>query len=315
MLELVAATMSMIGYRDAYFLWSEPVRDRFRTLVRAATRQDPDWTAAFLGWLRGSTSMRYPALVGAAHFVAERTAGGQNGMSRQVVGSVLRNADDPGRLLGYWIGMYGPRVPKPVKRGIADAVERMAAGPPVADFDATVPAFLAARRDTKRLQPPLPLRLRDVIALTHPKARTVSTQPRWVMPGRRRLQDLGPAEWDRRTADMSLPQLLANLRRFDWAGIPFRTAMAVAERISDREEVQASGVRPMRFIAAQRAVGHRRWPLADGAGHSTAALPRIPGRTLIVIDQYDYEDVAYGLTLAHLCSTPTCTPVTASRSR
>lgn len=36
--------------------------------------------------------------------------------------SVLLRPDEPGELLGYWTSRYGRAVPKPVKRGIADAV-------------------------------------------------------------------------------------------------------------------------------------------------------------------------------------------------
>jgi hypothetical protein len=45
--------------------------------------------------------------------------------ARQIVDSVLQRADEPGEALAYWTATYGRAVPKPVKRGIADAVARL----------------------------------------------------------------------------------------------------------------------------------------------------------------------------------------------
>ena len=38
---------------------------------------------------------------------------------------MLLRADEPGEMLGYWTSWYGRRLPKPVKRGVADAVQRL----------------------------------------------------------------------------------------------------------------------------------------------------------------------------------------------
>lgn len=55
--------------------------------------------------------------------------------NRQVVDSVLLRADEPGELLGYWTSRYGRAVPKPVKRGIADAVRRLYNGRALLKYD------------------------------------------------------------------------------------------------------------------------------------------------------------------------------------
>ncbi|MFE0177872.1 TROVE domain-containing protein [Streptomyces sp. NPDC059002] len=101
--------------------------DRFAALVRRLAVEDPEWTAGLLGWLRGDGNMRTASIVGAAEYVKARldanaTEGPAN---RQVVASVLRRPDEPGELLAYWTARYGRAVPKPVKRGIADAVRRL----------------------------------------------------------------------------------------------------------------------------------------------------------------------------------------------
>ncbi|QTD97759.1 TROVE domain-containing protein [Streptomyces cyanogenus] len=101
--------------------------DRFTRLVRQLAVSDPEWTAGLLGWLRGEGNMRTASLVGAAEYVHARLAAGATGgpSNRQVVASVLQRPDEPGELLAYWTSTHGRAVPKPVKRGIADAVRRL----------------------------------------------------------------------------------------------------------------------------------------------------------------------------------------------
>ncbi|RPF32589.1 TROVE domain-containing protein [Streptomyces sp. TLI_185] len=111
--------------------------DRFARLVRQLAVEDPTWTAALLGWLRGEGNLRTASLVGAAEYVKARLdAGATDGPSnRQVVASVLQRPDEPGELLAYWTTMYGRSVPKPVKRGIADAVRRLYSGKSLLKYD------------------------------------------------------------------------------------------------------------------------------------------------------------------------------------
>ncbi|MFG2950283.1 TROVE domain-containing protein [Streptomyces adustus] len=111
--------------------------DRFARLVRELAVTDPEWTAGLLGWLRGEGNMRTAALVGAAEYVKARLdAGAVDGpANRQVVASVLRRPDEPGELLAYWTARYGRSVPKPVKRGIADAVRRLYSGKSLLKYD------------------------------------------------------------------------------------------------------------------------------------------------------------------------------------
>ncbi|MFF6998857.1 TROVE domain-containing protein [Streptomyces sp. NPDC008313] len=101
--------------------------DRFASLVRRLAVEDPEWTAGLLGWLRGEGNLRTASLVGAAEYVKARLdAGATDGpANRQVVASVLRRPDEPGELLAYWTSRYGRALPKPVKRGVADAVRRL----------------------------------------------------------------------------------------------------------------------------------------------------------------------------------------------
>lgn len=102
---------------------------------------------------------------------------------------------------------------------------------------------------------------------------------------------------------LPLSALLAHLRRLDKAGIGFETAMAIAARIADPAEVRASGLGPLRFAAAWHGVGSRRWEpaLAAGARHSLGAVPRLRGRTLVMIEPGSDTRIVFGLALAQRC--------------
>lgn len=110
---------------------------RFAKLVRELAVTDPVWTAGLLGWLRGEGNLRTAAIVGAAEYVSARLeADATDGpANRQVVDSVLRRPDEPGELLAYWTATYGRNVPKPVKRGVADAVRRLYSGKSLLKYD------------------------------------------------------------------------------------------------------------------------------------------------------------------------------------
>ncbi|MGI5453806.1 TROVE domain-containing protein [Streptomyces sp. CA-249302] len=111
--------------------------DRFARLVRQLAVEDPEWTAGLLGWLRGDGNLRTASIVGAAEYVKARLdVGATDGpANRQVVASALRRPDEPGEFLAYWTAMYGRNVPKPVKRGIADAVRRLYSGKSLLKYD------------------------------------------------------------------------------------------------------------------------------------------------------------------------------------
>ncbi|HET9379718.1 MAG TPA: TROVE domain-containing protein [Streptomyces sp.] len=130
------AVSNFVSQRTFYETGAER-DDRFAKLVRELAVTDPEWTAGLLRWLRGEGNLRTASLVGAAEYVKARLdAGATVGPSnRQVVDSVLRRPDEPGELLAYWTATYGRAVPKPVKRGIADAVRRLYSGRALLKYD------------------------------------------------------------------------------------------------------------------------------------------------------------------------------------
>jgi hypothetical protein len=110
---------------------------RFTDLVEKVTLEDPMWTVEFLSWLRNTANIRTAAIVGAAHFVYTRLSNDieddysidGKGLSRYVIPSVLSRADEPGEFIAYWKSTFCDpskplKLPKPVKRGIADSTQR-----------------------------------------------------------------------------------------------------------------------------------------------------------------------------------------------
>ncbi|WP_371659112.1 TROVE domain-containing protein [Streptomyces sp. NBC_00280] len=135
--ELFLLSIANFVAQKTFYESGEDRDDRFAALVRRLAVTDPAWTAGLLGWLRGEGNLRTAAIVGAAEYVKARldantTDGPTN---RQVIDSVLRRPDEPGELLAYWTSRYGRNIPKPVKRGVADAVRRLYSAKSLLKYD------------------------------------------------------------------------------------------------------------------------------------------------------------------------------------
>ncbi|MFI1970793.1 TROVE domain-containing protein [Streptomyces cinnamoneus] len=181
------AVANLVG-TGAFYEKAEDRDDRYAGLVRRLAVEDPEWTVAFLRWLRDGAHMRTAALVGAAEFAAERVRRELPGHSRQAVDAVLQRADEPGEMLGYWTAHHGRAVPKPVKRGIADAVRRLYSQRSLLKYDTDSRAY----------------RFGDVLSLAHPA-------PDPAKPWQAAL--FRHAVGRRRGRDEDIPEELATLRR------------------------------------------------------------------------------------------------------
>lgn len=113
------AVTNMVG-ENTFYESAEHRDARFSLLIQHVARTDPEWLQKFIPWLRDKAHMRTASVVAAAEYAA---AGAPNG--RQVIAKTLLRADEPGELLGYWLQEHGRPVPKPVKRGLADAAVRL----------------------------------------------------------------------------------------------------------------------------------------------------------------------------------------------
>ncbi|MFJ9693609.1 TROVE domain-containing protein [Kitasatospora sp. NPDC101183] len=145
------AVANMVG-RHAFHEHGGARDDRYTALVRELAVSDPEWTFKLLRWLRYGAQMRTAALVGAAEFTRARLDAGAPGWSRQAVAAVLRRPDEPGELLAYWTSRYGRALPKPVKRGVADAVQQLYDARALLKYDTAGKGY----------------RFGDVLELTHP---------------------------------------------------------------------------------------------------------------------------------------------------
>ncbi|WP_131739467.1 TROVE domain-containing protein [Actinomadura roseirufa] len=328
---------------DAFYEKARDRDDRYTGLVRRLAVEDPAWTAGMLGWLRSEGHLRSAAIVGAAEYVKGRLDAGEAGdrpvtgtsedghpgssafTNRRVIDSVLQRPDEPGEMVAYWTGKYGRNIPKPVKRGVADAIARL--------FD---------ERAAIKYDAGGGYRFGDLLELTHPTARTLAqgdlfahlidrrhgrgdTIPAslvtlanraellsWPVAERRALFDRdqaalvlkdagmtweqiagwlqGPMNakvWEALIPSMGLMALTRNLRNFDKAGVSDQAAARIAERLADGEQVRRSRMLPFRFLSAYRAAPSLRWswPLEQALGHSLANVPSLPGRTLVLVDR------------------------------
>ncbi|QKV95920.1 TROVE domain-containing protein [Streptomyces sp. NA02950] len=121
---VLLAVVNMVG-EQTFYESSDDRDNRFRGLVRAVAVEDADWTARFITWLRAEAQLRSASLVAAAEAVKARLEAGLHGDSRRLVDAACLRADEPGELLAYWTATFGRAVPKPVKRGLADAARRL----------------------------------------------------------------------------------------------------------------------------------------------------------------------------------------------
>lgn len=306
------AVTNMVG-QETFYETGGARDDRFTALVRRLAVEDPAWTAGLLGWLRTDGQLRTAALVGAAEFVrarldAARETPGRPGpaasegnvpySNRRVIASVLRRADEPGELLAYWTARYGRAIPKPVKRGIGDALGALYTERALLKYDSGSKGFRFG--DVLELVHPAPAApwqgdlFRHAIDRRHGRGeeipgslRTLAARARLTrIPAeeRRALLD-GPgapavlreagmtwealAGWlqgpmDRRAWEAVIPAmgvmaLLRNLRNFDEAGVSDDVAAAVCARIADPGQVRRSRQFPFRYLAAHRHAPSLRW--------------------------------------------------------
>lgn len=275
--------------------------DRQRTLLSEVALKHPEWLLSFLRWLRHDAGIRTNALTLAADAVWLRLQAKvtePEGINRKLISAVLARMDEPGEMLAYWTSTYGKAIPKPVKRGVADAVVDLLAEYSFLKYDSKNAAF----------------RIGDVIELTHPCPSSlsqgalfeyaigvrhgredldVSRLPK--IKARNNLRALTPADihqlaadgllvehlrlsgmtweavpslvngpWTRDLWQAVLPQLgvmaaIRNARNLDEAGITTKALAPLFAKLADPEQVRRFRVMPMRFYAAYKAVSNVRW--------------------------------------------------------
>jgi hypothetical protein len=163
--ELFLLAVTNMVSEDTFYETAGARDERFRELVHAATQEDADWVARFVPWLRNTANMRSASVVAAVEYVR---AGGPFG--RAVVASALQRADEPAEALAYFTSRYGRALPQPLKRGVADAVQRLYTQRSALKYDGLSRAW----------------RMADVLELTHAKPRDEAQSAlfRWLLDRR-----------------------------------------------------------------------------------------------------------------------------------
>jgi hypothetical protein len=319
------AVANMVG-ENTFYEQADARDARYRDLVHTVAVADPAWMLGFLGWLRAEANMRSAPIVTAAEAVKARLAAGANGpvTSRSMVNVVLQRPDEPGEMLAYWMSRYGRKIPKPVKRGVADAVCRLYNERAMLKYDTASKGFRFAdvidlvhptpaandwqgvlfahaldRRHGHVGEIPYPLStlitnsiLRERVAEgDHDLLLDADTLRSAGMTWEDALSLAGgrvdkAALWTALIPSMGYMALLRNLRNFDQAGVTDDVAATVAARLADPEQVARSRQFPFRFLAAHRNVPSLRWghALDRALTASLANVPALSGRTLILVD-------------------------------
>ncbi|MFD9704758.1 TROVE domain-containing protein [Lentzea sp. NPDC059081] len=298
--ELFLLAVSNMGGEDTFYESGNSRDARFAQLVHTTALADPEWTARLLKWLRDGANMRTASLVGAAEFVLARLVESSDAgvTNRAVIDSVLQRADEPGELLAYWTGQNGRRVPKPVKRGIADAVRRLyderavlkwdsdargfrmadvlnlAHPSPAASWQGALFQHLLDRRRSADAAVPSELRViaarRELMAWPLAERRALFTRPdaadvlrragmTWESVAGWLQGPLTREVWEALAPSMGYMAQLRNLRNFDEAGMSDEVAAAVAARLADPGQVARSRQFPFRFLSAYEAAPSLRW--------------------------------------------------------
>ncbi|WP_285796633.1 TROVE domain-containing protein [Micromonospora sp. NBRC 107095] len=310
---------AMVG-EDTFYEGAADRDARFRDLVATVAVADPDWFARFVPWLRSGAMMRSAAVVAAVEGARAQVAAQIPG-SRTVVDAALQRADEPAEALAYWLARHGRRIPKPVKRGIADAAVRLYTERSLLKYDSvgssvrfgdvidlTHPTAKDERqgdlfryaldRRHKRGNPlPASLRMmaaRDALMALPVERRREVTDPAvlgaagmtWEALAGWRQGAMDASAWESVIPTMGYVALLRNLRNFDQVGVSDALAETVAAKLSDPGQVATSRVLPMRFLSAYNAAPSLRWayPLEKALQHALANVPALDGRTLILID-------------------------------
>lgn len=312
-----------LGGEDKFYETGNQATARLVDLVRKVAVKDPQWIAEFLKWLRTEGNIRTASVVGAVEAADALAKAGITG-GRQIVASVLQRADEPGEAMAYWLATRGRKVlmPKPIKRGIADAAERL------------YTEFSFMKYDSDRS----PVRFGDVIEMVRPdpsqgwkadlfryaieKRHNRGTEPaeslvmvRAQRELRKRFEDdpnvlldtnalraagmtwedalslAGPKVdkskiWKSVLPTLGYMALIRNLRNMDESGVSDKDVVEAIARIQNSEQVEKSRQLPYRFYSAYKAAPSLRWghALEVALGLSLKNIPTLGGRTLILID-------------------------------
>jgi len=181
--ELFLRATTMFVGEKAFYESANEGANRLRVLVAEIVKTDEgwEWLKGFLPWLRSEANIRTAGILLSVEAVHARLAYGLHGNgNRELISRVLQRADEPGEVLAYWTSRYGKAIPKPIKRGVADAATRLYSERGFLRYDSDAKSF----------------RFGDVLELTHPETDKVWQKDlfSWAITSRQEREGAEPAE-------------------------------------------------------------------------------------------------------------------------
>lgn len=166
---------------DTFYESAKDRDSRFVSLIHKVTREDPEWVAKFIPYLRNTMGMRSASTVMAVEYGlalsgVDRDTLQQNLYPRYVLTSALSRADELQETIGYYFAKEGKNLPMWLKRGISDAAQR----------------FYTERNALKYDGQSKDIRFGDVIELVHarPKNETQSKLFRYLIEKRHNRDEI-----------------------------------------------------------------------------------------------------------------------------
>ncbi len=269
------------------------IEDRFYTRaaqqladLRAAIHQcDRSYVLKLANYARNEMNLRtLPMILLAEASVMHAGASNETKTDvRDYVSKVVRRADEPGELLGYWINQIGQgtkaKLPNALKKGLSDTLKR---------FD----EYQLAKYNRKGN-----VRLKDVIKLVHAKPDTperawlyqrvltdqLATPETWEVVIS--AQGASADSWNAIAPKMGIMALVRNLRNFEQHNAQQAIEHAIAV-LTDPVRVRESKLLPFRWLAAEREVSSSRLKdaLREALNLSLDNVPVWQGRTAIFVD-------------------------------
>lgn len=287
---------------------------RLRELTGKVAVTDPEWLNGFIGWLRSELGMRTAAVVVAAEAARIMNVNSIPG-GREIVNKAIFRADEPGELLAYWLGTHGRKIPFNVKKGVADAVERLYNERNYLKFDSDKKDV--SFKDVLRLVHPgnkgpwqaelyeyitkggeLPANLKTLqanrevraMAKVEPSALTKEMVSKAGLTWEDMPSLTGKA-WDAENWELVIPSMrflatLRNLNNFAKVGLSQSAVIAIRSKLESAEDLRLSKTGPLNILAAIKSQTSAVFTssLGDALNNSLVNVPKLDGSTLILID-------------------------------
>lgn len=261
------SVLACLLWEDAFYEDGEQIGERIARLVAEVK---PEEAAALAIEAREQMKLRHAPL-----WLCRGLAKRRSPLVGSTLERVIQRPDELAEFLAlYWAGGKQP-ISAAAKRGLAAAFTK---------FD----AYQLAKYDRRGMA----IKLRDVMFLVHPKPKDAAQAATWkdLADGTLDMPDTwevalsagdDPRDtWTRLLVGHKLGALalLRNLRNMQEAGVDLELVRAALETIN------VARVLPFRFIAAVRYAPELEPELEQAMFRAAADLPKLPGRTALVVD-------------------------------